>query len=128
LEAGDAADVMRGISAGSININTICSNSLHHGLLEIGSAGGGKTLASAETSEVSLLLPSFHQALLVMVIEGELGVQPITQPLNGVGIIGDTVGVHLYRKVRGNLVGPSLGEQDGLGFVGFKAYCIRCHP
>jgi hypothetical protein len=110
LEAGDAADITRGILVGGINVNTIHSDRLHYGLLEIGGAGRGKTLASAETSKVSLLLVSFCQPPFVMVIEGELGVQPITQPPNGIGIIGDTVGVHLYCKVRGNLVSLSLGE------------------
>jgi hypothetical protein len=74
LEAGDAADITRGILVGSININTICSNRLDYGLLEVHSTGRGKTFGSAEASEVSLLLVSFHQPLLVMVIEGELGV------------------------------------------------------
>jgi hypothetical protein len=74
LEAGDAANIMRGISAGSINVNTICSNRLHHGLLEIGGTSKGKTLAFAEMSKVSLLLVSCHQLLLVIVIEGKLRV------------------------------------------------------
>jgi hypothetical protein len=128
LEAGDAPNIARGILAGSINVNTIHSDRLHHGRLEIGSTGGGKTLPFAVMSEASLLLVSCHQPLLVMVIEGKLRVQPITQPPNGIGIIGDTVGVYLYCQVGGNLVGPSLGEQDGLSFVHFKAYCIRCRP
>jgi hypothetical protein len=128
LETGDTANITRGILAGGINVNTICSNRLHHGLLEIGGAGKGKTLAFAEMSKVSLLLVSCCQLLLVMVIEGKLGVYPITQLQNGIGIIGDMVGVHLYCKVRGNLVSLSLGEQNGLGFVSFTAYCIRCCP
>jgi hypothetical protein len=41
LEAGDASDIMGGISASSINLTTISSDRLHHSLLEIGSAGRG---------------------------------------------------------------------------------------
>jgi prephenate dehydratase len=41
LEAGNASDIMGGISVSSINFTTISSDRLYHSLWEIGSAGRG---------------------------------------------------------------------------------------